>query len=161
MQKLHNYTRITILNVVDIFYPFFKKLMPLQTFRYAACGGLNTVFDIFLYFIFYNFILKKQILSIGPIAISPHIAAFLFSFTITFPIGFYLNRYVVWQQVTTRKRVQLFRYFLVVMTCILLNYIFLKLLVEMLGWYPTISKIVTTVLVVAFSYFTQRNFSFK
>jgi putative flippase GtrA len=43
----------------------------------------------------------------------------------------------------------------------LLNYIFLKLLVEELKLYPTVSKIITTFFVVGFSYVSQRNFSFK
>jgi putative flippase GtrA len=38
---------------------------------------------------------------------------------------------------------------------------FLKLFVEGFHWWPTFSKIITTFIVVLFSYFTQRNFSFK
>jgi len=162
MRAIHDRLRLLILSVVDWFYPMFKKLMPLQTFRYAACGGFNTALDIVLFFISYNFILNKSIVHIGLIgAISPHIAAFIIAFVVTFPTGFYLSRYVVWQETNTKKRIQLFRYLLVVLACILLNYIFLKLFVEHWGWYPTPSKIVTAVFVIAFSYIAQRNFSFK
>ncbi|MDB5232049.1 MAG: GtrA family protein [Chitinophagaceae bacterium] len=161
MRRAHNKLRESILGVLDIFYPMFRRIMPLQTYRYAACGGINTLIDITLFFISYNFIFKKQIFDLGPVALSPHIAALLFSFIITFPVGFYLSRYVVWQQTSTRKRTQLFRYLLVVIACMLLNYVFLKLFVDLWGWYPTPSKILITVIVVAFSYFTQRNFSFK
>jgi putative flippase GtrA len=161
MRLLHDTTRQTILRTVDFFYPPFQRMMPLQTFRYAACGGFNTSLDIFLYFILYNYVLKKQVLDFGFIAVSPHIAAFLIAFVITFPTGFYLSRYVVWQQTTTRKRIQLTRYFLVVLACMVLNYIFLKTFVDGFGWYPTPSKILTAVFIIAFSYFSQRNFSFK
>jgi putative flippase GtrA len=135
--------------------------MPLQTFRYAACGGFNTSLDILLYFVLYNYVLKKEMIQVMGVAISPHIAAFLISFVVTFPLGFYLSRYVVWQQTNTRKRVQLTRYFLVVLACMALNYIFLKMFVDGFGWYPTPSKLLIAVIVVAFSYFSQRNFSFK
>jgi len=47
-------------HLLDIIYPLFSKLMDKTTFRYAACGGSNTVFDLFLFFIFYNFVLQKQ-----------------------------------------------------------------------------------------------------
>ena len=161
MRKLHAFTRSSILKLVDSFYPPFRSVMPLQMFRYAACGGANTVFDILLYSFTYNFILDKQIVYIGTIAISPYIFAFLVSFCITFPTGFYLSRYVVWQQTTTRKRIQLFRYFIIVMACILLNYFFLKLFIEQFNWWPTAAKIATSIILVAFSYFTQKNFSFK
>lgn len=135
--------------------------MPLQTFRYAACGGFNTLLDIALFFLSYNFILHKQPVHIGILTIGAHIAAFLIGFCITFPIGFYLSRYVVFQETSVAKREQLGKYFMVVLGCLFLNYGFLKLFVDVFKWYPTPSKICTTVFVVAFSYLTQKNFTFK
>src|SRR5688572_17206804 len=113
--------------VLDSTYPFFRKLMPPQTFRYAACGGGNTLLDIFLYFICYNFILKKAILYTPFGAISPHIAAFLMAFCVSFPTGYLLNRYIVFPGSVLKGRVQLFRYFMLVVLCICLNYVFIKL----------------------------------
>ena len=161
LYQFHLKFKNLLLHIIDAFYPFFKKIMPLQTFRYAACGGGNTSFNIVIYFISYNFVLKKQIFHLPFIAISPHIAAFIIAFFITFPIGYYLNMFVVFDSSYLRKRIQLFRYFLVVLICIFLNYIFLKLFVEKLEWYPTPSMIVTTAIVTVFSYLSQRNFSFK
>ena len=136
-------------------------MMPLKTFRYAACGGANTILDISLFFVAYNYILHKQIINLGWVSISPHIASFIISFCITFPIGFYLSRYVVFQETTVTKSKQLMKYFIVVLGCVLLNYGFLKLFVDKLGWYPTLAKIVTTFFVVIFSYTSQKNFTFK
>ncbi|HEY0676889.1 MAG TPA: GtrA family protein [Chitinophagaceae bacterium] len=150
-----------IISVIDLFYPPFRKFMPRQTFRYVACGGGNTLLDIVLYFISYHFILNKQVLELGPIAISPHIAAFIIAFCISFPTGFYLMRSIVFTDSTLRGRVQLFRYFLLVAVCIMLNYAFLKLFVEQWGIYPTPSKILTTIIVVSFSYLTQKHFTFR
>ena len=150
-----------ILNSIDFFYPPFKKLMDKKTFHYAACGGGNTVLSIFIYFISYNFILKKQVLQLGMFAFKPHIAAFFISFIITFPIGFALSKYVVWRESNLKGGIQLFRYFLLVMICVVLNYIFLKLFVEYCHIYPTLSQIITAVIVVVFSYLTQKHFTFK
>jgi len=161
MRKLHERLRRLILGAVDLFYPLFRRVMPLQTFRYAACGGFNTCLDITLFFISYNFILHKQPIHISFLTIGPHIAAFLIGFTVTFPIGFYLSRYVVFQETTVGKRRQLSKYFVVVLGCLFLNYGFLKLFVDVFKWYPTPSKMLTTVFVVAFSYLTQKNFTFK
>ncbi|NCI51139.1 GtrA family protein [Sediminibacterium roseum] len=161
MRKLHDTIRGLILNMVDLFYPIFRRVMPLQTFRYAACGGFNTLLDISLFFVSYNFILYKQDVHFYSITIGAHIAAFLISFCITFPIGFYLSRYVVFQETSVSKRAQLKKYFMVVMGCLCLNYGFLKLFVNVFGWYPTPSKLVTTFFVVAFSYLTQKNYTFK
>jgi len=135
--------------------------MPVQTFRYAACGGANTFLDIFIYFISYNYILHKEVFNLGVIAFKPHIAAFIMSFLISFPTGFLLMRHVVFTDSVLHRRVQLFRYFLLVVICIILNYVFIKIFVERFHIYPTIAKILTTAIVVLFSYLTQKNYTFK
>lgn len=143
------------------FYPPFKKLMPEQTFKYAVTGGSNTTLDIILYYIFYNFVLKKEVLDLGFLAITPHIAAFMMSFSITFPLGFILAKFISFPGSYLRKRIQLLRYGLTVTGSILFNYIFLKLFVEAFGWYATPSKILTTLIVVIFSYTAQKYFTFR
>ena len=122
---------------------------------------MNTLFDLFLFFISYNFILKKQFVELPFIAVSPHIAAFIIAFLFSFPTGFLLMRYVVFRSSYLRGRVQLFRYFLSVCISLFLNYIFLKIFVEQLHFYPTISKFIITFIVVGFSYLAQKYFSFK
>lgn len=161
MKLLHHKIRAAILGLVDFFYPPFKPFMNLQTYRYAACGGGNTAFNIFLFFITHNFILRNKVLHLGSIAISSHIAAFLIAFCITFPIGFYLSMFVIFHGSYLRKRIQLIRYFAVAIACILLNYVLLKLFVDVWHWYPTPSLMVTTAVVVTFSYLSQKHFSFK
>lgn len=135
--------------------------MPLQTFRYLACGGGNTMLDIFLYFICYNFILQKQMVHLPFVEMTPHIAALFMSLAVTFPSGFLLSKYIVFSESNLRGRIQLIRYFLLVGVCIILNYVFMKLFVDHLHFYPTIGKICTTAIVVCFSYLTQKKFTFK
>jgi putative flippase GtrA len=163
MRKVHNRIRSLIFAVLDIFYPLFKRFMPLQTYHYAACGGGNTLFNIFLYHMFYNYVVHKQIVHVGSIALTPHVASFILAFFITFPIGFYLSMFVVFHGSYLRRRIQLLRYFLVAMACVVLNYVLLKLFIETLGWqnHPTLALVATAVIVVLFSYISQRYFSFK
>lgn len=150
-----------IIRVVDSFYFPFLRRIPLEVFRYGVTGGANTLFDIFLYFIFYNYLLKQQILDLGFVAISPHIAAFLLVFPITFSTGFILAKYVTFTASELGGRIQLFRYGLIVLFSILLNYIFLKFFVEYVGFSAILAKVLTTIIVVVFSYVSQRYFSFK
>ena len=150
-----------VVSVIDFFYPPFRKFMTPQTFRYLACGGFNTLLDIFIYFISYNFIFKKQEVDLGFIAFKPHIAALLVSLCITMPVGFLLSKYVVWTESKIKGRIQLFRYLVIVAINILLNYGFIKLFVERLHFYPTIAKIVTTSLIITFSYLSQKHYTFK
>jgi putative flippase GtrA len=159
--KLFNQIIKFVERFVLLFYPPFKKYIPEQTFKYAATGGMNTALDIFLFFIFYNFILDKEIVDLGFYAISPHIAAFLLSFMITFPIGFLLAKFISFPGSYLRKRIQLLRYGMTVTGSIVLNYVFLKLFVEVFEWYPTPSKIITTLIVIVFSYTAQKYFTFR
>ncbi len=161
MKNINETIRRTILRWIDVFYPLFKKWFSLQTFRYTAAGGANTLLDISLFSFGYNFIFKKHMLSLGFVTLSPHIAALFLDMSITLPTGFYLNRYVVFPQAGLKGHVQLLRYIFVVFICIILNYFFLKLFVDHLGWYPTPAKIVTTAIVVIFSYVSQTFFFFR
>jgi putative flippase GtrA len=161
MAGILNNIKCLINEVISFFYQPFAKYVPAITFRYGFSGAINTGFDIFLYFIFYNFILKKELVDFGFIAISPHIAAFVFVFPITFSTGFLLARYIIFTQSNLRGRKQLFRYGLTVIGSIIIHYILLKFFVEYLGFWPTIAKIITVALVTIYSYFAQKHFSFK
>ena len=159
--SIKNILRKAVKQFIDYFYPPFKKLMPVRTFRYAVCGGSNMFLDIFIYFISYNYILHKQILDLGFIAFKPHIAALWMAFFVSFPVGFLLSKYIVFDTSQLRGRVQLFRYLLIVGVNLILNYAFLKTLVEYLGFYPTIARIFTTCIIVTFSFLSQKHFTFK
>jgi putative flippase GtrA len=158
---LNGSNRRKVLSFIDFFHPPFSKWIPKQTFRYLACGGSNTMLDIVLYFISYNFILDKQPVPVGSITIAPHIFAFIMSFSVSFPLGFALSKFLVFPESNLKGRIQLFRYAVLVGMCIILNYVFLKLFVEWCHIYPTPSKIITTAIVAVFSYISQRNFTFK
>ncbi|MEO6906132.1 MAG: GtrA family protein, partial [Ginsengibacter sp.] len=57
--------------------------------------------------------------------------------------------------------VQLFRYMVIVMANLLLNYLILNLLIQYLHFFPTIAKIFATIIIVTFSFLSQKNFTFK
>lgn len=151
----------SILKFIDAFYFLFRRFLPLKTYRYAACGGSNLVFDIILYFIFYNFIFAKHNVDLHFVVLSPHIASLFFVFPITFVTGFLLQKFITFEESNLPWKVQIFRYFLVGMGALVLSYICMKILVDLFGFYPTPSKILTVFVTVAYSYFLQNRFSFK
>ena len=159
-RHIHN-ARDLVLPVIDFFYPPFRKLMSIQTFRYAASGSFNTVLGLSLYFIIFMFILKERDLHLGFYAFKSHIAALFISFCFSFPIGFFLMKYVVFSDSNMRGKVQLVRYFMVYLFNLVLNYILLKILVEVLHLYAPVAQVVTTVIIIFFSYLAQRHFTFK
>ncbi|MCF8365044.1 MAG: GtrA family protein [Bacteroidales bacterium] len=161
MTRKRDFVKENVSAIIAWFYIPFRKFIPPETFRYAATGGANLTLDIFLYFVVYNFILKKEILDLGPLAVSPHIAAFLIVFPITFFTGFLLAKYITFTESPLRGRIQLVRYAISVGGSILLNYFLLKFFVEILHFWPTVSKMFTAVFVVTYSYLIQRYFTFQ
>ncbi len=135
--------------------------MPVQTFRYAACGGANTVLGLFIYYIGYQYLFARENFDFGFFAFKPHIAALFLSCAVSFIVGFLLNKFVVFTGSNLRGRIQLFRYFLSFAFNLVLNYLLLKMLVEWLHWDALLSQFLTTALVVTVSYLSQKHFSFK
>jgi hypothetical protein len=148
-------------DLFDIFHRPFHRLIPLQTFRYLVAGGANTFLGLLVYFLTYRLLFRESIFDLGFYAFKAHSASLFCSFLVTFPVGFFFARYVVFENSLLRGRVQLFRYLLVCLFNLALNYILLKTFVEVLNWQAIFSQLITVILVVAFSYIAQRNFSFR
>lgn len=161
MRRFFQQTGRTITRFIDFFYPLFRRWCTPQFFRYGVCGVSNMVLDWILYFVVYNFILCHRMLSLGFVTLSSHIATLAIVFPITLATGFYLGKYVTFSQSTLRGTTQLFRYILVVIINLAINYFGLKLFVDVCGIYPTPSKMLITVVTVAVSYFSQKYFTFK
>ena len=157
-----------ITKIIDFFYPPFRRFMSEQLFRYAACGGGNLVLDWVLYFLIYNFVIGHEIVNLQfeilnrtfSQAITPHIATLCIVFPITLLTGFWLQKYVTFTGSNLRGIRQLGRYILIVLINLAINYSGLKLCVEILGWYPTPSKMFITLITVAVSYLGQKYFTF-
>ena len=159
--KSFNYIRNAILRLVDFFYPLFKSLMPIQTYRYLACGGTTTILGLFGYFIAYNFIVTEEYVSFLGFHVTQYIAAYIISFLISFPIGFFLSKFVVFQESVLKGRIQLFRYLILQFLNIVINWSLLHFFVGWLGFWATPSQALSAIIIAVFSYFFQRNVSFK
>jgi putative flippase GtrA len=161
MRKHIHSARDLVLPLVDFFYPLFKRLMPLQTFRYAACGGINTLLGFAVYFISFKYILNEENLHFRFYAFKSHVAALFISFLFSFPFGFFLMKYVVFSDSKMKGKIQLFRYFMIYLFNLVLNYLLLKVFVEIWHIYPIAAQIITTIIIIIFSYLAQRHFTFK
>ena len=158
-----------ITKIIDFFYIPFKRFVPEQMFRYAACGGGNLVLDWVLYFLIYNFVIGHELVNLQFTiynlqfvqAITPHIATLCIVFPITLLTGFWLQKYVTFTGSTLHGARQLVRYISIVAINLAINYFGLKLCVEGWGWYPTPSKMVITTMTVVISYFGNKYYSFR
>ena len=173
LRNIENGIERLLTTVIDFFYPPFRKLMPLDLFRYGCCGGLNLALEWVLYYVFYHFVFQGESgenfdlgllifnRNIPYLVFTPHIAAFVFKFPITFLTGFWMARHISFSGSTLKGRTQIVRYLLVTVVNILINYFGLKLFVEWFHWWPTVSYIIISVICVTFSYLTNKFYSFR
>lgn len=148
-------------SIIDALYikPL-ERVISRDTFGYCLCGAANMALDTVWYFLIYHYIVLERNVDLGIVVISPHIAALIVVFPITFFTGFLLNRYVAFRATAQRSGKQLMRYALSVVGSILLNYILMKLFVDACHFWPTISKMMTTAIVAIYSFLAARYFSF-
>jgi putative flippase GtrA len=151
----------TIIAIIDFFYPPFRKVIPLQTFRYAACGGFNVVLGFLVYTFVYHFVLKKQVVDFGFISMEPYSFALLISSIISFTVGFLLNKHVVFVESNLKMHIQLFRYLLSFFLSFCINYVLLKFLVKYMHVNAVFAQMLVTLVIIAFSYLMQRHFTFR
>lgn len=150
-----------IISFIDLFYPPFRKFMPEQTFRYAACGGANTVLGLLLFKILLVYVFKQENVDLGFYTLKRYNAALFISFCVNFVVGFILMKFVVFVDSNLKGRIQLFRYLLSFVLNLTLNYFLLKIFVEVIGWWPFLSQCLTTAIIVTISYLSQKHFTFK
>ncbi len=141
-------------------WPLRRYLSPTM-FRYAVCGGANMVLDVVWYYLIYHYIIALRYIDLGVVVMSPHVASLVVVFPITFLTGFWLNRNVAFCSVEVGQGRQLLKYALMVVGSILLNYVCIKLFVEVVGIWPTPAKALTTAVCVVYSYLSGRYFTFR
>jgi putative flippase GtrA len=148
-------------NIIDLFYPPLKRIMPLQTFRYVACGGGNMLLGLSIYYILFNYVFIHGYVTLGNFAFESYNVSLFFSSTTCFIVGFLLNKYVVFTTSYLKGRIQLFRYFLSFSSNLVLNYFLLKLFVKVLHLDEFLAQVISTGICVSLAFATQKYFTFK
>jgi hypothetical protein len=116
--------------------------------------------DAVLYYAAFHFLFAERDVSFGFFVLSAEMAALGAVFPVTFFNGFWLNRNVAFRGSPLGTGVQLWRYGLSVAGSIVLTAAFMKMLIGVCGLWPTPSKVLTTLLVAAYSYLMQKYFTF-
>ena len=148
--------------LIDRFYVSpVSKFCSRDFFRYGVCGATNMTLDAIWYFVIYHFVIRARYIDLFIVNISPHISSLLIVFPITFFTGFLLNRYVAFHATEQASGKQLKRYALSVVGSIIINYVCMKFFVEYLNIWPTPSKMLTTVVSVAYSFLAAKYYTFR
>ena len=155
--------RHIIVGIIDFFHRPFARIIPTQTFRYLACGGVNTVLNIVIDSLAYNHLFHRQRIHIyGDMSILAEVGAWLIAFSISFPAGFILSRHVVFPESNLHGKIQLFRYALTTVTFILMTYLLIRVFSYCLPMInQTVRYTAICIITAVLSYISQRKFTFK
>jgi putative flippase GtrA len=148
---------------LDFIYPIFKNFLPYQIYAYLAVGAINTALNIALFAIFFQFVLPKSGIVINGFPLASYTVSLLIAFMITVPTGFWLAKYFAFNEESSNRKKsgqQLFKYFLVVLQGLGTDYLLMKGLIVFLEIYPTVAKVISTVIVLTLNYLLQKYFTF-
>lgn len=139
-----------------------KKLFQSKIFRYFVSAGLATWVDICVYFLAYNYIYKKLDFDLfGLYVVSAPSASLMLSYTVGLLTNFTITKMLVFKESELATYKQLFRYVLVAVFVLVLNYIMMRFLIRQLDWFPTIARAVSAISIGALSFVIHKSFSFK
>lgn len=150
--------------VLDLIFPIFKRFLPYQVYAYLAVGAINTILNIVLFAVLFQLVLPQSGVVIAGFSVASYTISLLVAFMVTVPTGFWLAKYFAFKQENQNSQKsgrELFRYFLVVLQGLGTDYLIMRGLIVFMALYPTIAKIISTVLVLTLNYLLQKHFTFK
>lgn len=139
-----------------------QHILDNKLFRYFLSAGLATWVDVLTYFLVYNYLYKKtDIVITDGLVVASTTASLLMSYTAGLITNFTLTKWLVFKESELETHKQLFRYVLVALLILALNWMLMRVLIRNLEWYPTISRASSALLIGFLSFFIHRVFSFR
>ena len=149
--------------LLALFYPLFQGFLTYQVYAYLAVGALNTFLNIALFAIFFHS-MSPDGYALGGVIIESYTISLILAFLLTVPTGYWLAKHFAFNSQSSSGKedaYKLLRYFLVVSQGLISDYLLLKFLVEVLDVYPTVAKVVSTVVILTVNYLLQKFYTFK
>jgi putative flippase GtrA len=138
------------------------RLLQSKIFRYFLSAGLATWVDIVVYFLAYNYVyIKTDIDFLGLMVISAPTASLMLSYTAGLITNFTVTKFLVFNESELETHKQLFRYVLVAVGVLGLNYMMMSFLIRSLEWFPTVARAFSALSIGVLSFVVHRSFSFK
>ena len=138
------------------------RLLQSKIFRYFLSAGLATWVDIVVYFLAYNYIYSKTDIDfLGLMVISAPTASLMLSYTAGLITNFTVTKFLVFNESELETHKQLFRYVLVAVGVLGLNYMMMSFLIRSLEWFPTVARAFSALSIGVLSFVVHRSFSFK
>jgi len=139
-----------------------KVILDSKVFRYFISAGIATWVDITVYFLAYNYIYQKADIDLfGVLTVSAPTASLCLSYTMGLLTNFLITKFLVFKDSDLETYKQLFRYLMVAMLVLMLNYFLMNFLIKQLEWFPTIARAISALTIGIVSFSIHKAFSFK
>lgn len=139
-----------------------KQIFQSKIFRYFISAGIATWVDVTVYFIAFNYIYQKSDINLfNKMVVSASTASLILSYTMGLMTNFVITKFLVFKESELETYKQLFRYIIVAMVILVLNYTMMQFLIRKLEWYPTIARAVSALTIGVLSFVIHKTFSFK
>jgi len=139
-----------------------RSILENKIVRYFFSAGIATGVDVMVYFLAFNFIYEKQdIHFFNLVTLSAPTGSLILSYTCGLVTNFLITKYLVFTESDLRGIHQLARYIVVALLILILNYFFMSFLIKGLGWFPTISRVISALTIGLLSFVIHKFYSFK
>lgn len=139
-----------------------RFLLGLKPVRYFFSAGIATVVDVLVYYLVFNYVLHQQEVELfSSMIVQAPTVALTCSYSCGLITNFSITKYFVFHESELSGRIQLFRFIMVALVVLMANYFFMYFLINILGWYPTLSRAFSAISIGIFSFVAHRFFSFR
>lgn len=139
-----------------------KAFSQSKVLRYFLSAGVATLVDVSMYFIAFDYIYEKiDIQVFNSFTISAATASLLLSYTMGLITNFLITKFLVFHESDLETHKQLFRYVLVAILVLVLNYLLMRFLIRNLEWFPTVARAVSAISIGVLSFIIHKTFSFR
>lgn len=139
-----------------------KRILRLKVVRYFFAASSATLVDVSVYFLAFNYIYHKEnIYFFDFFVLSAPTASLILSYTCGLITNFLITKFLVFTDSDLKTYHQFFRFVLVALGVLVLNYAFMSILIRQFEWYPTIARAFSAIIIGVLSFITHKTFSFR
>lgn len=139
-----------------------NKIFHSKVFRYFISAGIATVVDISVFYLSFTYLFKKQPFHFtSQLAFAAPTLSLVMSTTCGVFTNFLITKTFVFHESTLKTHKQVFRYVVVAMFVLGLNYMLMTFLINQLAWFPTIARTFAALSIGVLSFLIHKYFSFR
>lgn len=133
-----------------------------KVLRYFISAGIATCVDVGTYYFSFNFLFRKVDLDLaGLFVLSAPTASLFLSYSVGLLTNFTITKLIVFNESELKTRTQFFRFVLVAILVLGMNWLFMRWLIRGLEWFPTVARACSALTIGVFSFLVHRSFSFR